>query len=235
MESEQPKSSGVKPTEILGLAFTASTFFVNAFKDTTQYPWMKQVALPAFIIAVCFLAYLAWKRLFGPWRRKRAVLRDAREKIAGLADFVRRFKQDVIGVNHTTSIAYQVSQIRLNPVTPGEAKPDAHTQAYYIQQVMDQLLERLDTPVNGLADIRLIFSIFDDFIRYVHDLYRDQWRKYLMEKRDRIDDHQWTQCVKARETYSKFVDDYRVFRKSKEKDSYAIGSSYNYENPDPLG
>lgn len=229
------KASTSDWTKVASVGLAAATLIITAFRDSATVPWLKYAGWPAVAIAALFLIVMAWKFLINPWRRKRRALSLAREKIAGLADFILRFKQDVISTNHTNSIAYQIAQMRLQPDDPSEKKPEAHKQSYYINSVMDQLLQRLETPVKELADIQLIFAIFDDFIRYVHDLYRDEWRKYLMDKKPRIHESIWTQCIKARESYAKFIDDYRVFRKLKEKDVDSISSNYYYETPDPLG
>jgi hypothetical protein len=235
-QSAEPKAQASGDwTKVASVALAAATLIITAFRDSGAVPWLKYAGWPAVGVAALFLIFMAWKFLVAPWRKNRALLLHARTKIADLPDFIRRFKQDVVSTNHTNSISYQIQQLRLQPDDPSEKKPDAHKQAYYINQVLDQLLVRLETPVKGLVDIQLIFAVFDDFIRYVHDLYRDEWRKYLVDKKARIHESTWTQCIKAREAYAKFVDDYRVFRKKQEKDADAIGSGYYYETPDPLG
>jgi hypothetical protein len=234
MASEKTKAAG-DWTKVAGVGLAAATLVVTAFRDSDKVPWLKYAGWPAVVVAALLVVFFVWKFVIAPWRRKCVALRLARAKVVDLPDFITRFKHDVVGVDRTNSIAYQVSQITLQPNDATTPRPDARKQAYYVTQVLDQMLQRFEMPVEGLADIQLIFAVFDDFVRYVHDTYRDEWRTFLMTNRPRIPDHSWTQCIKAREAYAKFVDDYRIFRKSKEKDADAIGSGYYYETPDPLG
>jgi hypothetical protein len=234
MQPEPPKSPTTKWTDVAGISMAAATLLINCFRDSDKIPWLKYLGWPASAAAVLFLGYMVWKNLIGPWRRKRAALRLARSKIVDLPDYIRRFKADVVHAQHSNGIAYQVSHITLNPNDATTKRPDAQRQSHYVGQMLDRLLERLESPVKGLPEIVLIFELFDDLVRYVLDLYRDEWKPFLRTHRARIHDDTWAQCIKAREYFAKFIDDYRVFRKAKEKDADAIGSGFHFETPDPL-